>query len=80
VGKKSGVEVAQAAYEETVPKQDTDVTAAKVGSKIDALRVSFREALGFENQMGVGQPLMVRLSEISSLRTEVCKPLLPPSW
>jgi hypothetical protein len=53
VGKKSRVEVAQAAYEEIVLKQDTDVAAAKVGSKIDASKVPFIEALGFEIKRGL---------------------------
>jgi hypothetical protein len=52
VGKNSRVDVAQVAYEETVLKWDTDATAAKIGSKIDVLRASSREALGFENQTG----------------------------
>ena len=57
VGKKGRVEIYQATYEEPVLKQDTDVTAAKVGSKIDALRISFREALGLKNRTGAGTTL-----------------------
>jgi hypothetical protein len=57
VGKKSRIELARAAYNDTVLMQDTDVTATKVGIKIDALRVSFRGVLGFDNQTGAGTTL-----------------------
>jgi len=45
------------AYEETALKHDPEVTTAKVENKIDSLRVSYREALGFEGQTGSGTTL-----------------------
>jgi hypothetical protein len=55
VGKRSRTDVAQSAYEETALEHDPEVTTAKVGNKIYSLGVSYREALGFENQTRNGK-------------------------
>jgi hypothetical protein len=54
VGKRSRADVVQSAHEETALEHDPEVTTAKVRTKIDLLRVSYGEALGFENQTGNG--------------------------
>jgi hypothetical protein len=57
VGKRSRADIAYFAYEETALKHDMEVTLTRVGNKIDALRVSYREALGLRNQTGNGTTL-----------------------
>jgi len=52
VGKWSWAGITQSVYEENTLKCDTEVTITKVGNKIDALRISYREALGLQNQTG----------------------------